>query len=160
MSDPTTMDGIADKAVEAPGRGAGASILGGIAANAGSLGASGLAGAGNIGYRPRSGHFLTAENGGAGAISATRDEVGAWERFELETAVAGCISAGDRASMRTSDDFYLRADPEGGLDAMSTTAGPWETFTFHRRGDGAIQRGDFMALEANSGLYITAVPHF
>ena len=48
MSDPTTMDGIADKAVEAPGRGAGASILGRIAATAGSLGASGLAGAGNM----------------------------------------------------------------------------------------------------------------
>ena len=111
-----------------------------------------------ISLQARSGHYLTAENGGAGAVVADREDVAAWERFKLEYPTGDCIESGDGASLRTADGFYLRADPAGGLDAMSTTAGAWETFTLHRRsGDGTVRGGDSIALEASSGLYLVAV---
>lgn len=116
-----------------------------------------LQGGSVIGLRANNGQFLTAENGGGGAVAANRDEAGDWELFELEDRNGGCVESGDAVALRTSDGFYFRAGLDR-LDAMGTSAGTWETFTFYRRsGDGAVRNGDSIALEAASGRYILAV---
>ena len=75
---------------------------------------------GGVTLQTHDGHYLTAENGGGGAVSTSRVEAGIWERWMPVLggyrSVAGywlCVEVGSE-------------DPVG--NATRQAQGPWETF--------------------------------
>ena len=81
--------------------------------------------AGGVALRAANGQFVSAENGGGGALDANRDVARAWETFTLETLADG------RVHLRTSGGYYVTAENGGGglVHADRATARAWETFT-------------------------------
>jgi hypothetical protein len=86
-----------------------------------------------VGIRVENGMFLSAENGGGGALSANRPWLRDWETFYPEK-VGGqpgeSIVAGDSVHFRTADGHYVCAEGNGGgeLNATRSSAAEWETF--------------------------------
>ena len=105
------------------------------------------------------GRFVSADNGGGGAVRAGRDIARPGDRFLLTGRFDGCLESGVAVFLRTPDGSYLRAEGGGGgtLDARGTTAGAWERFLLHRRdGQGAIRSGDLLTLQVARGHSVSA----
>jgi len=76
-------------------------------------------------------HYVQADNGGGGALTATSKGVGAFETFVIEKPGGGTIHDGDPISLRTSNGSYVSAQGGGGstVSAAGASRGAWETFT-------------------------------
>ena len=119
-----------------------------------------LASEARVSLQASDGHYVAAEQGGGGDVSAVRDAPGGWSRFELVDPDGGCLEANDEVYLRTPYGFYLSARNGGGgaVDASATTEGPWERFTVKRSAadSGAVRTGDFVTLQAQDGHYVRA----
>jgi hypothetical protein len=107
------------------------------------------------------GTWVSADQGGGGAVTADRPAGSIWETFEIIDLNGGDLQTGDPVALRTFDRVhYLQATGGGGssVNATPTAVGPWETFTILKQGGGSriIFEGDWIALRANSGHYVTA----
>ncbi|MCY3846795.1 MAG: hypothetical protein OXH69_25015 [Acidobacteria bacterium] len=103
--------------------------------------------------------FLSAENGGGGAVRANRDVAGPGDQFLLAGRFGRCLESGDAVFLLSPDGSYLRAESGGGgvLGARGTIAGPWERFLLHRRdGPGPIRSGDALILQVARGHTVSA----
>jgi hypothetical protein len=105
--------------------------------------------------------FVTAENGGGGAVDATRDVASTWETFTLYDLDGGTLESGDLVAFGTADGHLLCAESGGGaqVDATRTIARDWETFRVLRiDGSGAVADGDEIALQTKtSGSWVSAL---
>ena len=76
--------------------------------------------------------YVCAENGGGGAVNATRTWAAQWETFRLAPAQGGAVKAEVPVNFVTSDGMhYLCAESGGGREVVAnrTVAAQWETFT-------------------------------
>jgi len=106
-------------------------------------------------------HYVVAEGGGGGAVSADRRTPGLWETFALAAVDGGPALDRDRVSFRTSDGshFLQAADGGGGaMNAIGEQPGLWETFIVESGGGGAIAAGQAVTLRTASDptWYVTA----
>ena len=109
-------------------------------------------------FQASNGQYVSAENGGGGAVDANRDVAGPWETFHLDL-IDGGLADGVRLRIRANNDQYVQAVNHGGgdVDAASNKAGAWETFTLHRiAGAGPIAAGDAIAIATDDGHYVSA----
>lgn len=110
-------------------------------------------------FRTYYGYFLSAENGGGGAVSARPWTVGAAEKFRIVDTNGGALADGDAVHLQAQNGMWVVALWGGGgpVDANSTTAGAAETFTIRKRnGTGNILASDPVALQCSNGMYVTA----
>ena len=110
-------------------------------------------------FQASDGRFLSAENGGGGAVRANRDVAGPQERFLLTGRFGRCLESGEAAFLQSADGSYLRAERGGGstLDAQGAAAGPQERLLLHRRdGPGPIRSGDLLTLQVARGYSVSA----
>src|SRR4051812_22000269 len=106
-------------------------------------------------------HFVVAEGGGGGAVSADRLMPDASGTFALVSADGGPVLDRDRVSLRTSDGRHFLQAAEGGggaMTAVSEQAGPWETFVIDSGGGSAIVAGQNVTLRTTGDppWYVTA----
>lgn len=106
-------------------------------------------------------HFVVAEGGGGGAVSADRLLPDAWGTFALVAADGGPVLDRDLVSLRTSDGrhFLHAADGGGGaMTAVSEQPGPWETFVIESGAGAAIAAGQNVTLRTTGdpSWYVTA----
>ncbi|MFE4664021.1 xylosidase [Streptomyces sp. NPDC056716] len=92
--------------------------------------------------------YVTAESGGAAALIANRDAVGAWERFDRLDLGGGNIALRARANGR-----IVSADSAGAaaLIANRVAINAWETFKLVTNSDGTVS-----LLASANGRYVTA----
>jgi hypothetical protein len=105
------------------------------------------------------GRFVSAQNNGGGAVTATAATAQAWETFQLLDVGGGGLDSGDAVYIRTGGGLYLRAASGGGagLDATSASAQGWEMFRIVKPQGGAIRSGDVVGLQTiTSGSWISA----
>jgi hypothetical protein len=107
------------------------------------------------------GTWVSADQGGGGAVTADRAVNSIWETFEIIDLNGGDLQTGDPVALRTFDHVhYLQAAGGGGssVNATPTAVGPWERFTILKQGGGSriIFEGDWIALQASSGHFVTA----
>jgi glucosylceramidase len=104
--------------------------------------------------------YVSAANGGGGALTADRPQAQGWETFTLVDLNGGDVESGDLVYVRCSDGSWLSAANAGGagLSAGATTPSTWETFVVERvAGPGAIQNADQIALRTRDGVhYVSA----
>jgi O-glycosyl hydrolase len=104
--------------------------------------------------------FVSAANGGGGAITADRAAAQAWETFTLVDLNGGDVESGDLVYVRCSDGSWLSAANGGGagLSAGATAPSSWETFVVVRvAGPGPVASGDQIALRTRDlGHYVSA----
>jgi cytochrome c len=94
------------------------------------------------------GRYVTAENGGALPLIASRAAIGVWEQFDLVDAGGGLVALRAHAN-----NDYVCAENAGAqpLIANRTAVGSWEKFQLIHNADGSI------SLKANAnGDYVTA----
>lgn len=112
-------------------------------------------------FAASSGQFLSAANGGGGAITATAPWMRGWERFLVEDTTSAALSDGDLVYVASSTGKFLSADGGGGgaLSATAAVASGWEAFYLVRlAGPGAIRSGDAVALRTMlKGTYVSAI---
>jgi glucosylceramidase len=105
--------------------------------------------------------YLSAQNGGGGAITADRERVLAWEIFTLVDLNGGDVESGDLVYVRCHDGSWLSAANAGGSGVSARAARPrsWETFVVQRvAGSGPIRSGDEIALRTRDGVhYLSAI---
>jgi hypothetical protein len=109
-----------------------------------------------------SGQFLTAENGGGGAIDANRATASTWETFQLQDTTNATLQNGDLVHFQVLDGLYWCAENGGGgqLDATRQVASTWETFRVLKLtpGDAIVRNGDSIALQTYvTGNYLSAL---
>jgi hypothetical protein len=105
-------------------------------------------------------HFVCAENGGGGAVNATRVWAAQWETFRLAPAQGGTVKAEVPVNFATSDGMhYFCAEGGGGREVVANRTIPaqWETFTV-TRADGLqeITDGCQVHIRAYNGQYVCA----
>jgi predicted chitinase len=112
-------------------------------------------------FAASSGQFLSADNGGGGAITATAPWMRGWEQFVIQDTSSSTLTDGDLVYVASSTGPFLSADGGGGggLSATATAASGWEAFYLVRlAGPGAIHSGDSVALRTMlSGDYVSAI---
>jgi len=106
--------------------------------------------------------YVTAENGGGGAVNANRVTASTWETFSLTDLNGGDLVSGDLVTLATNDGAHFVSAENGGgsvIDAIRTAAIDWETFRVVKvGGTGAIASGNQIALQTKlSGQYVSAV---
>ena len=107
-------------------------------------------------------HYVGAEGGGGGAVSADRRVPGLWETFAVAAIDGGPALDHDRISFRTSDGRHFlqaAAGGGGGMTAAGEQPGLWETFIIETgRGD-AIAAGQNVTLrtDGDPSWYVSAV---
>jgi len=108
----------------------------------------------------QSGQFLTAADGGGGAVLADRTSAQGWETFGVIDRNGGGLESGDLVTLQTENGHYLMATNGGGgaLDATSSNQQDWETFRLVRRaGGGTVRSGDIVGLQTLvSGRWVSA----
>jgi hypothetical protein len=113
----------------------------------------------NVSFKTLNGNFMSAQNNGGGAVSATATVAQAWETFSLIDLSAGTLESGDSVAVRAGNGQYLQALNGGGssLNAGSNDPLGWETFKIVKRsGSGTINPGDAIGLQASSGAWVSA----
>lgn len=81
-------------------------------------------------------YWLSAVNGGGGAVTATATSAGPYERFTIRKLAGlyfyGPIANNDNFALQTYNGYYLHADNAGGstITANATSAGAYETFNY------------------------------
>lgn len=111
-------------------------------------------------FKSDQGQYVTAENGGGGAVNANRPRIDEWEYFSFTDLNGGALESGDRIHVQSDNGMYLVAESGGGREVRSnrTTPGPWETFTIRKvGGSGRIRYGDQIALQTSGGYYLKAI---
>jgi len=108
------------------------------------------------------GQFVTAENGGGGAVNANRAVAAGWETLTLVDLNGGALQSGDLVNLQTLNGHFVSAENGGGgvVDATRTAALDWETFRVVKVGGSgtAINDGDQIALATQTkGLFVSAV---
>jgi predicted chitinase len=107
------------------------------------------------------GQYLSAQNSGGGAITATAPWTRGWEQFTVYDTTNNQLSSGDLVYVAASDGLFLSADGGGGgaLSATAAVASGWEAFSVERfAGPGAISQGDSVALKTLlKGNYVSAI---
>jgi predicted chitinase len=108
-----------------------------------------------------SGQWLSADNGGGGAITATAPWMRGWEQFNLYDTTSSALSDGDLVYLASSTGAFVSADGGGGgaLTATAPAASGWEGFYVVRlAGPGLIHSGDAIALKTYvKGNYVSAI---
>jgi len=100
--------------------------------------------------------YLSAANGGGGALTADKSQAQGWETFTLVDLNGGDLESGDLVYVRCSDGSWFSASNAGGagIAAGATTPSTWETFSIERvAGAAAIQSGDAIALRTRDGAH-------
>jgi predicted chitinase len=105
--------------------------------------------------------YLSAQNGGGGAITATAPWMRGWEGFQVYDTSNNAWSDGDLIYIAASNGQFVSADGGGGgaVSATATTPLGWEAFYVERlSGPGAIQNGDSIALKTMlKGNFLSAL---
>jgi hypothetical protein len=97
-------------------------------------------------------YYVSAENGGGGAVHCNRTAIGPWETFKLEW------KSGFQVAFRTANGHYLSAQNGGGsgVDATRTAVGPWETFaTAEGLAAGTCTSAEYAAQNVNGTSFWT-----
>jgi beta-glucanase (GH16 family) len=108
----------------------------------------------SVTLRAANGRFLSAENGGGGALTADRAAALGWETFTLIDKSDGALNSGDEVFLRAASGHYLQAINGGGgaLKATGSDRLGWETFRILRSaGPGTINPGDQVSLQTLNG---------
>jgi len=104
--------------------------------------------------------IVIAENGGGGAVVATRDNPDFAEAFTLIDINAGELMSGDAVIFRTPSGHFLVAEGGGGLELLANRTSPaeWETFTIvlASGASGRIDDGANVHIRARSGHFLVA----
>lgn len=108
------------------------------------------------------GQYVTAEQGGGGAVNANRPTAQGWETFTLYDLNGGTLQSGDLVAIGTQTGHFLCAENGGGGEVNATRTDPqgWETFRVVKLGGTgtAVNNGDQIALQTQvSGLYVSAL---
>jgi beta-glucanase (GH16 family) len=108
------------------------------------------------------GLYVTAENGGGGAVNANRPAASTWETFTLYDLNGGALQSGDLVALGTLNGHFVCAENGGGGEVNATRTDPqsWETFRAVKIGGSgaAINDGDQIALQTEvAGLYVSAI---
>lgn len=106
--------------------------------------------------------YVSAENGGGGALTANRAAASTWETFTLYDLNGGTLQSGDLVALGSLDGHFVCAEDGGGgsVNATRTDAQDWESFRVVKIGGTgtAINDGDQIALQTKvSGLYVSAI---
>ena len=101
-------------------------------------GATAIQNGSSVGLRAQNGMFVSADQGGGGAVNASRPWLQSWETFVLEKAGGSSgngLASGDSVHLRTVNGHYLCAEGDGGgeVNATRTNAASWETFKLDLR---------------------------
>jgi mannan endo-1,4-beta-mannosidase len=114
----------------------------------------------SLSFQAGSGAFLSAAEGGGGALTATASAAKAWERFAVVDPNGGGLQSGDEIYLAAFDGSYLSATDGGGgaIGANGRWTRGWEAFRIVRlAGAGTIQDGDRVALRTSiRGTYVSA----
>jgi hypothetical protein len=108
----------------------------------------------------RTGHYVSAEGGGGGAVNANRTSARGWETFRLLDRNDGALQSGDLVYLQASSGAFLQAEQGGGagLNAASGNQLDWETFRIVRRsGAGTVSAGDLVGLQTLGGFWLSAL---
>jgi hypothetical protein len=105
--------------------------------------------------------FVSAENGGGGAVNANRPTAAGWETFTLYDLNGGALETGDLVALGTFDGHFVCAEDGGGgvVNATRLDAQDWETFRAVKIGGTgtAINDGDQISLQTKvKGLFVSA----
>jgi chitinase len=107
------------------------------------------------------GQYLSAVNGGGGAITATAPWMRGWEHVNIYDASNSQLNDGDLVYLAASTGQFWSAHNGGGSTLSATGAAQrgWEAFHIARlAGPGPIQAGDQIALRTSlQGDYVSAV---
>lgn len=107
-----------------------------------------------------SGHYLCAENGGGGALTATPRTAEEWETFDLLSVDGYYVRPAAAVVLRTCNGHYVRAENGGGgeVNAKSSLNRGWESFTLVRTDNSneSVSTGASIALRAHKGEYVCA----
>jgi hypothetical protein len=110
------------------------------------------------------GQYVTAENGGGGAVNANRAVAQSWETFTLYDLNGGTLQSGDLVNLGSAKGYYVCAENGGGagsvVNATRNDAQDWETFRVIKIGGTgtAINDGDQIALQTTvAGTYMSAI---
>jgi len=110
------------------------------------------------------GLYLSAENGGGGAVNANRTAAAAWETFTLYDLNGGNLQTGDLVQLGTVNGHVLCAENGGGngsvVNATRSDALDWETFRVIKIGGAgtAVNDGDQIALQTTvEGTFLSAL---
>jgi len=103
---------------------------------------------GNVSFQAASGRFLCTDLGTSDIrLVCDRQQVGAWETFEL-------MSAGNaRVRLRAANGRFVTAESGGGRELVAnrtSSPGPWEEFQIALVGD------DRVAIKTSNGRYVSA----
>jgi hypothetical protein len=107
------------------------------------------------------GQYLSAQNGGGGAITATAPWTRGWEQFSVYDTTSSGLRDGDLIYLAASTGQLLSADGGGGgaLTATAPWMRAWEAFYVERlAGPAAVANGDSIALRTLiTGNYVSAI---
>jgi hypothetical protein len=105
-------------------------------------------------------HYVSADNGGGGAVNAVRTWPAQWETFRLVAAQGGAVKADVPVNFVASDGMhYLCAEGGGGREVVANRTNPlqWETLVLHRAdGVAEIVDGCQVNIRAYDGHYVCA----
>lgn len=116
----------------------------------------------SINLKSFNGKFVTAENGGGGAVNANRPSGREWETFTLLDLNEGELEMGDPVAIKTINGNFFSAINGGGdkLLADKTALVTWETFYIERitrASDNRIKDGDRVAFRTMNKKYLSAL---
>jgi hypothetical protein len=102
------------------------------------------------------GAYVSADNGGGGAVYVNRFVAGDWETFDIVAASGQALQSGALVQISTRNGQYLSAKPIVTADVV--VPGATERYTLSRvAGPGPISDGDQIALQTSTGSYLSAV---
>lgn len=110
-------------------------------------------------FRTWNNYYVSAVNGGDGAVNAAPAAIGPNERFVIVDVNGGSLASGDQVYLQTRSGKYLTAVNGGGSTLAANQPGPgtFETFTIlEQNGTGTIVNGDSVAFRSSAGYYIVA----
>jgi hypothetical protein len=102
-------------------------------------------------------HYVIADNGGGGTVSAWFPWAAAHETFELVPVANRPVRDGDAVALRTYGGWFLRSATDGALVATARTVDASSTFTAEVAGGGPLEDGATIGLRTGAGTYVTAV---